>query len=96
MFGLTWICLDCGNEECFTGKMEGSANITDYCIFNNKGEWQDTTDTEYGDSDFDETEIEECAACCSSNIEEIDDEGELEEIRKGFNKPQTIKELIEK
>ena len=94
------MCKDCGNTDKFCWREEGSESYTAHIYKDGEGEFIDEYDRDYGDSDCDSSEIEECAECGSVNIEEFDSLEEAEEaylnITKEKNKTKSLKQFLEK
>lgn len=92
--------MDCGNTDKFSWIDEGIENYTAYNYRDGEGEFIEEYDREYGDSNCDDSEIQDCTGCGSGNIEEFDSLEEAEEAylnkTKEEGKTKTLKQFLEK
>ena len=84
---MTYICRECGHEDYFNAEQEVTKWGTEEITIGNEGEITDWGDYETNDSEVtSEPDNITCGACDSSNVDDIDDEEELEEIRLEFER----------
>lgn len=65
-----WVCNECGNNDGFRGYQEYTEWGTEGITINRDGEIVDYHDKEANDSESKNMEIQECAVCNSTNIQD--------------------------
>ena len=77
-----YLCLTCGNEDSFEGRRDYTEYGREYIYVDGEGDVQDYGDRDETDSDYDNTDIDECSECNSTDVQWFNDEEEQEERRE--------------